>query len=59
MHSNTSLRAKAHIIEENVTPIIELGLVERTGKHGGLGAGLYTAPMSIFKDAFETVNTNS
>ena len=47
------------IIEENVTPIIELGLVEKTGNHGGLGAGLYTAPMSTFKNAFDTVKTNS
>ena len=43
------------IIEENRTPIIELGLVEKTGKHGGLGAGLYNAPMNTFKNAFETL----
>ena len=43
------------VIEEDITPIIELGLVEKTGNHGGLGAGLYTAPMNIFRNAFESI----
>ena len=47
------------IIEENRTPIIELGLVEKTGNHGGLGAGLYNAPMNTFKNAFETLKNDA
>ena len=43
------------VIEQNTTPIVELGLVEKTGNHGGLGAGLYTTPMSIFTAAAESL----
>ena len=44
------------VVEEEITPIIELGLVERTGVHGGLGAGLYQAPFSTFKNAVKSLN---
>ena len=43
------------VIEKNLTPVVELGLVEKTGNHGGLGAGLYTTPMSIFTAAAESL----
>ena len=47
------------VVEEEITPIIELGLVERTGVHGGLGAGLYQAPFSTFKKAVTSLNQNA
>ena len=33
------------------TPVVELGLVEKTGKDGGLGAGLYRPPLGLFEAA--------
>ena len=47
--SRWALRKK--IIETGNAPIIEMGLVEKTGQHRGIGAGIYHPPMELFHDA--------
>lgn len=36
------------VVACGATPVVELGIVERTGNAGGLGAGLYRPPMAPF-----------
>ena len=51
-------RSRAHVglVARNVTanqatPVVELGIVDRNGKAGGLGAGLYRPPLKPFAAA--------
>ena len=39
------------IVETGTTPVIELGIVERSGEAGGLGAGIYRPPLAPFAAA--------
>lgn len=43
--------AARRVVESGVTPIVELGIVDASGRHGGLGAGLYRPEMAPFRDA--------
>ena len=36
------------VLAHQATPVVELGIVDRTGKAGGLGAGLYRPPLNLF-----------
>jgi hypothetical protein len=40
-----------NVLSAGVTPVVELGIVERQGEGGGLGAGLYRPPLALFEDA--------
>ena len=40
-----------NVVAHNATPVIELGIVDRRGKAGGLGAGLYRPPLGPFATA--------
>ena len=48
--ARAGLSARA-VVAYGETPVVELGLVEKTGVEGGLGAGLYRPPLEIFKEA--------
>ncbi len=39
------------VVEACATPVVELGIVDRAGIDGGLGAGLYRPPMAPFAAA--------
>ena len=39
------------VVEVGATPVVELGIVERTGTGGGLGAGLYRPELELFSQA--------
>ena len=51
---NQGLSARA-VVESGEAPVVELGLVEKTGQDGGLGAGLYRPPLAIFKEACDAL----
>ena len=40
-----------NVIAHHATPIVELGIVDRRGEAGGLGAGLYRPPLEPFASA--------
>ena len=40
-----------NVVARRTTPVIELGIVDRTGEAGGLGAGLYRPPLGPFAAA--------
>ena len=49
-------RARVGLVARNVvargaTPVVELGIVDRDGEAGGLGAGLYRPPLAPFEEA--------
>ena len=49
-------RARVGLVARNVlahgaTPVVELGIVDRDGEAGGLGAGLYRPPPAPFEEA--------
>ena len=48
--ARAGLSARA-VIDSGKTPVVELGLVEKTGVDGGLGAGLYQPPLAPFAEA--------
>ena len=48
--ARAGLSARA-VVETGETPVVELGLVEKTGGGGGLGAGLYCPPLAPFTAA--------
>jgi hypothetical protein len=39
------------VVESGIVPVVELGLVEKAGVDGGLGAGLYRPPVAPFAEA--------
>ena len=53
--ARVGLSARA-VAETGVTPIIELGLVDKLGVDGGLGAGLYRPPAAPFIEACEALS---
>ncbi len=48
--ARAGLSARA-VVENGVVPVVELGLVEKTGVDGGLGAGLFRPPAAPFAEA--------
>ena len=44
------------VLEHRATPVVELGIVDRNGEAGGLGAGLYRPPLSPFVAACASLN---
>ena len=40
-----------HVLTHRATPVVELGIVDRSGESGGLGAGLYRPPLEPFAAA--------
>ena len=39
------------VLAHRATPVVELGIVDRDGEAGGLGAGLYRPPAAPFEEA--------
>jgi hypothetical protein len=54
--ARAGLSARA-VIDSGKTPVVELGLVEKTGVDGGLGAGLYRPPLAPFAEACAALDT--
>ena len=50
------LSARA-VVETGETPLVELGLVEKSGEGGGLGAGLYRPPVQPFANAVQALKS--
>ena len=48
--ARTGLVARS-VVAHNATPVVELGIVDRNGEAGGLGAGLYRPPLDPFAAA--------
>ena len=46
-----------NVAARRTTPVIELGIVDRAGKAGGLGAGLYRPPLDPFAAAYRALAT--
>jgi hypothetical protein len=53
--ARVGLSARA-IVESNVTPVLELGIADKHGINGGLGAGIYRPPMALFSGVCEALN---
>ncbi len=53
--ARAGLSARA-VVESGVTPVVELGLVDKAGVDGGLGAGLYRPPLEPFVAACAALN---
>ncbi|MBI09995.1 MAG: hypothetical protein CMM55_10735 [Rhodospirillaceae bacterium] len=53
--ARAGLSARA-VVETGETPVVELGLVEKSGVYGGLGAGLYRPPLASFEAACAALN---
>ncbi len=47
------------VVETGTTPVIELGIVDKEGMDGGLGAGLYRPPITPFVAACEALENIS
>lgn len=48
--ARAGLSARA-VVETGEAPVVELGLVDKAGLDGGLGAGLYRPPLAPFEEA--------
>lgn len=48
--ARAGLSARA-VVETGEAPVVELGLVDKAGNDGGLGAGLYRPPLTPFQEA--------
>ena len=44
------------VVETKETPVVELGLVDKAGEDGGLGAGLYRPPLEPFAEACDALS---
>ena len=53
--ARVGLSARA-VVEANVTPVVELGIADKNGIHGGLGAGIYRPPIAPFAAACEALD---
>lgn len=54
--SKARVGLSAHaVVETGATPIVELGIVDKAGVDGGLGAGLYRPPLAPFVQACEAL----
>lgn len=47
-----------NIIAHDVTPEIVLGILDRTGKHGRIGGGIYRPPLCLFATAIAALELN-
>ena len=47
-----------NVIAQGVTPVVELGIVDRDGEAGGLGAGLYRPRLEPFASACAALDTS-
>lgn len=48
--------AARRIVETATTPVIELGIIDAEAIEGGLGAGIYRPPLSVFSEAVEALD---
>ncbi len=56
--SKARVGLSAHaVVETGVSPVVELGIVDKSGVDGGLGAGLYRPPLTPFAQACEALET--
>ena len=46
------------VLAHGATPVVELGIVDRSGEAGGLGAGLYRPPLAPFEAACEALDVD-
>ncbi|NKB22735.1 MAG: DUF1116 domain-containing protein [Alphaproteobacteria bacterium] len=53
--ARVGLSARA-VLASNVTPVLELGIADKYGINGGLGAGIYRPPIAPFAAACEAVS---
>jgi hypothetical protein len=53
--ARVGLSARA-VMEINVTPVVELGIADKHGINGGLGAGIYRPPITPFATACEALS---
>ena len=59
-NSHARVGLSAHkIVESGATPIVELGIVDKTGLNGGFGAGLYRPPTAPFVEACNALEGNA
>ena len=56
--ARVGLSARA-VVESGVTPVVELGIVDKAGVDGGLGAGLYRPPSEPFVEACNALDRAS
>ena len=56
--ARAGLSARA-VVDSGVTPIVELGLVDKDGTQGGLGAGLFRPPLEPFAEACAALDGGS
>ncbi len=55
--SGARVGLSAHaVVASGVTPVVELGIVDKAGVDGGLGAGLYRPPVAPFAAACEALD---
>jgi hypothetical protein len=47
------------VVESGTVPVVELGLVDKAGTDGGLGAGLYRPPLDPFVAACEALDSSA
>ena len=52
--ARVGLSARA-VVETGTTPVVELGIVDKAGLDGGLGAGLYRPPAAPFVEACDAL----
>jgi hypothetical protein len=58
--SRVRIGLSAHrVVETGTTPVIELGIVDKEGIDGGLGAGLYRPPITPFVEACRALDGDS
>lgn len=53
--ARVGLSARA-VVERGATPVVELGIVDKAGIEGGLGAGLYRPPIAPFAAACDALD---
>ena len=53
--ARVGLSARA-VMETNLTPVLELGIADKHGVNGGLGAGIYRPPIALFAAACEALS---
>ena len=53
--ARVGLSARA-VMKTNLTPVLELGIADKHGVNGGLGAGIYRPPIALFAAACEALS---
>ncbi len=54
LHFRTGLSAGT-VVNQNATPIVSLGVIDREGRAGRLGGGIYRYPIDLFHNALQSV----